>query len=99
MKTLKKVPIKPIYVEYMPTDQNMVQGEIYISKRFEVSIHLCLCGCGMKTVLPIDQDHKNKSHGWKLTENGGEISFTPSILNPSPCNAHYIITKNVANII
>lgn len=94
MKTIKKVEIEPVFVEYIP--ETLEERKVYISERFGVSIHKCLCGCGVKTVLPF-----NKRDGWNLIKNSdGKVSFTPSILNDQyPCKAHYVITKNVANFI
>jgi hypothetical protein len=94
MKTIKQVEIIPVYVGFMP--QTMEERHVYISKEYEVSIHRCLCGCGEKTVLPLDA-----VHGWVLIEHtNGKISFTPSIGNfQLPCKSHYIITKNKANFV
>jgi len=92
MKTIKKVEIEPIYVEFIPNilDEN----KIYISEDYGVSVHNCLCGCGEKTVLPFD-----KFTGWILIkEKNDKISFIPSIGNYQlPCKSHYIITNNIAN--
>lgn len=94
MKTIKKVPYEPVMVEYMPDE--LEQGKVYISERFGVCKHLCLCGCGEETVL----DFGNPT-GWRLIkEDNGTVSFTPSVSNYQyPCKAHYIMTKNVANIV
>lgn len=93
MKTLKKVPIKPLYVDLMP--DVLEQGILYISKECEVAIHLCLCGCGMQTVTPLWEPH-----GWHLTEKGDTVSLSPSIGNYQfPCKSHYIITDNIANFV
>lgn len=94
MKTIKKVEIEPVFVEFIPNvlDDN----KLYISEEYGVCVHNCLCGCGEKTVLPIDP-----VHGWNLIkENNGKISFTPSVGNYQlPCKSHYIITNNVANFV
>lgn len=92
MKTLKKVPIEPIFLEgFMP--ETLEQGKLYISEQYECVIHLCLCGCGTKTVTP-------PSQGWNIIkEKDGSVSITPSILNNQSCGSHYIITKNVANFV
>jgi hypothetical protein len=103
MRTIKKVPIEPIFVEFMPED--MEQGKMYISKKFCLAIHLCLCGCGKQSVTPLDKIVTETTEivtnmplgGWILTERRGKVSLTPSIL--SPCKAHYIITNNVANFV
>lgn len=79
----------PVYCEMMP-DQ-MEDGKLYISKRFELAIHLCACGCGGKTVTPFYEG------GWTLQETGDKITLRPSIGNWSgenPYHAHYFITDN-----
>lgn len=87
-----KVEIEPIYVEFIP--DILEEKKIYISERFQVSIHNCLCGCGEKTVLPLRD-------GWTLTKHdNGKISFSPSKGNYQfDCKSHYIITKNIANFV
>jgi len=91
LKTLKKVTITPVFVEFIPDE--LEDNKIYISRKYGTSSHNCLCGCGLLTVLPFD-----KEHGWQLIENGDKISLTPSIGNfQYPCKSHYVITNNVAN--
>lgn len=91
MKTLKKIEIVPVYLEFIP--ETLKQDLVYISKEYQVSVHLCLCGCGNKAVVPFGKN------GWNLIENEGKISFTPSILNTNcPNKYHYILTNNVANV-
>jgi hypothetical protein len=96
MKTLKKVPITPVFVELMP--DVLEEGKVYISKKYSVAIHLCLCGCGEKTVMPFGDDDPG---WWKLVEEGdGKISFVGSVGNyQMPCKSHYVIQRNVANFI
>lgn len=96
MKTLKKVPITPVYVDTIP--EELEEGKIYISKMYHTSVHNCLCGCGEKTVLPLNDDKDR--NGWYLTENEKGVSFSPSVGNYSfPCKSHYIITNNIANFV
>lgn len=82
MKTLKKVEITPVFLDgYMIPFEEMKDNHVYISEEYQTSTHRCLCGCGTKTVLPL-----NKEYGWQLIkETNGTISFTPSILNPVIC--------------
>lgn len=94
MKTIRKVEVTPVFVQYVPEKDKMEQNKIYISKQFEVAVHLCLCGCNTDTVTPLTNT------GWTLTETEGRISLTPSIANYQfPCKSHYIITNNVANFV
>lgn len=92
MKTIRKVEIIPIFVEFIPFE--LEDGKLYISEEYGVAIHLCLCGCQEKTVTPLQ-------HGeWTLIKDGEKISLTPSIANyQMPCKSHYVITKNVANFV
>ncbi len=93
MKTVKQIEITPIYCDYIPNE--LKQNEIYISELFHVSVHLCLCGCGLESVLPIIEN------GWTFRKscynNNETISISPSILNK--CGAHYVINENIANIL
>lgn len=92
MKTLKKVEITPIYTETIP--DNLEENKLYISEKYRCAIHLCLCGCGEKTVTPLGGGKL-----WDLVkENNGTVSLIGSVGNYNfPCKSHYIITKNVAN--
>lgn len=97
MKTIKKVEIKPAYVNYMPEYNEMEQGVVYISMAYKTSGHLCLCGCGELTITPLNDDY-----GWRLSisHNESKISLTPSIGNYNfACKSHYILTNNVANFV
>jgi hypothetical protein len=97
MKTIKQVEIEPFFIDgYMPVFETMEENKIYISEQFSTSIHKCLCGCGEKTVLPLDP-----VHGWNLIKHeNGKVSFTPSVGNfHIPCKSHYIITNNKANFV
>jgi hypothetical protein len=92
MKTIKQVDITPVWVEFMP--DVLEEGKVYISERFQVSVHSCLCGCGVKTVPPLTAGH------WTLIVKNEKVSFSPSIANYQfPCKSHYIITNNKANFV
>lgn len=89
---MKIFEIEQMYCDSVPTE--LESGVVYISELYGVAIHLCACGCGGKTVLPLEKD----GSGWNLIKNeDGTISFTPSIGNWSgenPYHAHYYITNN-----
>ena len=91
MKTIRTEYIEPVYVETIP--DKMEQGKIYISKKYQTSIHLCLCGCGEQTVLPLD------SSMWILDDSNGKVTLMPSILQRGGCKSHYIITNGRANFV
>lgn len=91
MKTLSKVPLELVECFYIP--EKMEPGKFYYSKEFGVTNHLCPCGCGMQTPLPIGPGE------WSLTVDVDKITVTPSILHRFGCKSHYIITKGFANIV
>jgi len=94
MKTLKKVPIKPVCVEFIPPWEEMEEGTIYISVEYKTASHKCLCGCGSPTITPMTKDM------WSFNLRNGKLSISPSIGNfQFPCKSHYIITNNIANFV
>lgn len=85
MKTNK---FKVQFVDKIPS--NLKDGILYVCISCNVIVHKCACGCGEKTVTPID-----KKYGWKMTYDGQSITLRPSIGNFSiPCQSHYYITEN-----
>ena len=79
----------PEYCKHIPN--KLDESKLYISERFGVAIHLCVCGCKQKTVTPIGKG------GWVLTKNNEMVTLRPSIGNfkwESPYHAHYYITNN-----
>ena len=94
MRTLKKVPIVLVEVkDFIPELELMEAGKLYYSKKYQVSNHLCPCGCGTQTPLPI------KDGEWSLTVSNGNITISPSIQHRNNCKSHYIITDGNANIV
>lgn len=76
------------FVETVPSE--LKDGILYICISCNVIVHKCACGCGEKTVTPIDQ-----KYGWKMNYDGQTITLRPSIGNFSiPCQSHYYITEN-----
>ena len=64
-------------------------GRIYISIKYRVIVHLCLCGCGEKILLNLDPD------GWSFTFDGRSISIHDSVGNVGiPCRSHYVVRRN-----
>ena len=93
MRTIARVECRPEFVETVIPEE-MLQGVIYISDEYKCSRHLCLCGCGEDTIMPLGPN------GWNYTMKGDKVSFTPSVGNfQFYCKSHYIITDNVANFV
>lgn len=86
MKTLQ---LKTEEVDVMP--EQMVDGIIYVSRKYGIAIHLCACGCGIQTVTPF-----KGPNSWTLTDGINGITLRPSIGNQQfPCKSHYWITDGV----
>ena len=86
---MRLTELTPVHCEEIPA--NIESGNIYITKRYEVAVHLCACGCGGKTVTPLGPGE------WTLTDNDSKITLRPSIGNWSgenPYHAHYYVTDN-----
>lgn len=80
--------LKPIFVDLIP--EKLEEGKIYISRQYQISVHLCACGCGEEVVLPI-----GGRYGWSMTERITGVTFRPSVGNWNfPCKSHYYITDN-----
>lgn len=84
---MKTNELELAFVQYIPYD--LLEGILYISFEFSTAIHLCACGCRMKTVTAFKPMWENR---WTYVLANGEITIRPSILNP--CGAHYYITQN-----
>ncbi len=74
--------IIPKFVDSFP--DNLEEGILYISLRFNTAVHLCACGCGMETITKLAPKE------WCMTYNGQNVSLYPSIGNWNfKCRSHY----------
>lgn len=86
---MKITEIKIEYVEQVP--DNINEGILYISEKYNTAIHLCACGCGAETVTPLSAGE------WTLTKINDSVTLRPSIGNFKGQNhyhAHYYITDS-----
>lgn len=75
------------FVESIPED--VPEGVLFISTKFETVIHKCCCGCKTEVVTPLAPAE------WRLTYDGETVSLYPSIGNWSfNCQSHYWIKKS-----
>ncbi len=83
--------IKKYKIEFVDTiPKNLKEGTLYICINCNVIVHKCACGCGEKTVTPLD-----KNNGWIMKYDGQSITLRPSIGNFCfNCRSHYYITEN-----
>lgn len=98
MKTIRQEYVEVEMVEFIP--DKMKQGVLYYSKEYNGVNHLCLCGCGKPSFLPINTKEL-PTHGWNIDfTTKGKVTLTPSILNSGlSCKSHYIITNGIANFV
>ena len=78
--------LTPVFVEFIPEVKE--EGFLYVSKEFELAIHLCPCGCKDQAVTSIDEG------GWDYKEDGDLVTLSPSILNRGRCRSHYYLREN-----
>ena len=84
--------LNPIFVEFMP--DIIEDGNLYVSIKYKVAIHNCVCGCKEKTVTPFG------NNGWTLSVNNDKVTLRPSIGNfQFDCKSHYYITDNQIQIL
>lgn len=82
-----EIPLKHVFVEYIPND--LEDRTLYVCIQFSTVVHKCCCGCGLEVVTPLTPTD------WKLIFDGETISLSPSIGNWSyPCKSHYWIKRN-----
>jgi hypothetical protein len=75
------------FVERIP--QKMEEHVLYISLPFNMTMHLCPCGCGKEVANKISPTR------WAMTYDGDTVSLEPSVRNSGiPCQSHYFITRN-----
>ena len=81
--------MKHKFVELIPKPQDIVEGCLYISLKYDMTSHQCACGCGQVVPLPLSPQD------WTLEYDGESVSMTPSIGNGQlECGSHYLIRKN-----
>ncbi len=84
---MKITELKTVECVHMP--EKLENGFIYVSREFDLAIHLCACGCGVDTVTPFNSDK-----GWNLIDDTDGITLTPSIGNQNfDCKSHYYVTN------
>lgn len=74
-------------VDFIP--EQIQEGVLYVSFRFETAIHKCCCGCGEEVVTPLGPTD------WSISIEGDAVTLHPSIGNWSySCRSHYLIRRS-----
>jgi hypothetical protein len=92
MKTLKRVLMQLVEVEFIPSLEAMELGKFYYSQVYKTASHLCPCGCGTAWPIPI------RDGEWSLNVDGG-LTISPSLAHRINCQAHYVILNGEARIL
>jgi hypothetical protein len=78
--------IRAEFVEFIP--EQLEPGVLYISTPFNVTTHLCCCGCGSVVNASLSPAR------WSFEYDGVAVSMYPSFGNFSfPCKSHYWIRR------
>lgn len=73
-----------VFVDHVPALPE--PGTLYVSLTFRTTLHLCACGCGNETWVPIRPDRHH------LVFDGESVTLQGSIGNwRFPCQSHYWI--------
>ena len=84
MKTTQLTIRECVHINEKPLED----GILYVSRRFELAIHNCACGCKIETVTPLRTVAGNE--GWELSQGPNGPTLHPSIGNQNfPCKSHY----------
>lgn len=71
--------------------EQLQEGILYVSLKFELAIHLCACGCKGQAVTPIKGQDLT---GWIYREDPEGPTLSPSIGHQKwPCRSHYFVTN------
>ena len=78
--------LRPLFVECFPDE--FESGILYVSMKYAICGHLCVCGCGEKVITPLSPKQ------WKIAYNGEDVTLYPSIGNYAfACQSHYFLTN------
>lgn len=79
--------VEHTYVRSIP--EQLASNTLYVSRKYGLVVHLCMCGCGTKVVTPLGPAE------WSLREHAGKITLRPSIANTAQtCRSHYLISSS-----
>ena len=70
----------------------LAPNTLYVSRKYGLAVHLCMCGCGTKVVTPLGPAE------WSVRLEADTITLRPSVGNGGfPCKSHYLITRSTVH--
>lgn len=77
------------FVDAIPKADDIKDGHLYISLKYNMTSHRCASGCGQLVPLPLSPAD------WSLSYDGDTVSLNPSIGNGVlACHSHYFIRNS-----
>lgn len=74
------------FVETIPRPEVVADGRLYISLKYNMTMHRCASGCGQLVPLPLSPAD------WSFSYDGENVSLRPSVGNGLlKCRSHYLI--------
>jgi len=70
--------------------EKLEAGKVYFCREYEMSVHLCPCGCGAEVYLAI-RELNIKNRFWGLSGN----TIHPSVRRLVGCKSHYYIKNGL----
>ena len=97
MKRLKFDEVRhiqePLYPWFGDKDR-LEDGVFYIVDDSPYVEWNCPCGCGNTVMIPVRRPG-DEMDGWDMTEKGGRVTLSPSVLSSGwPCRSHYFVRNN-----
>lgn len=78
------------FVRTVPTV--LAPNTLYVSRKYGLAVHLCMCGCRTKVVTPLGPAE------WSVRLEANTITLRPSVGNGGfPCKSHYLITRSIVH--
>ena len=87
-----------VEMEELPNYDDLEPGKFYFSRKYNISKHLCCCGCHSLIAVPIhfinDRRNNTNNANWVMT-NKSPLTIAESFQHRGGCESHYLITNGM----
>lgn len=81
-----------IVEEFIPENDALEEGVLYVAPHFDCAVHKCMCGCGEVVCTPLGEG----KWSWCKDGTSGNVSLSPSIGNfDYKCKSHYFLRNGI----